>query len=273
MKTIQEEHWKYHSKRTIEKVGAFFVPFLKAGGCCLDAGCGLGSITNSLVKYVVKNGTGSVYGIDCNPNAINKAKECFSNIEGLTYAEGNLYDLPYDNNTFDNVFCHGVIIHSEFPEKMLKEFYRVLKPEGTIGISAVDHDSLLLYPENVLLRKSIWLQEQIYAKGSGWGSSIREKGNLYIGKKLRSLLFESGFTDVKGFARAECDASPEAIKNAALQQIGELQSPIFIKKAMELQLTTIEEIEQMKKAWDNFGQDPCAYRAKIICEAVARKEN
>lgn len=42
----------------------------------------------------------------------------------------NAEELPFENKVFDVVYSWGVIHHSQFPEKIISEIERVLKPNG-----------------------------------------------------------------------------------------------------------------------------------------------
>ena len=39
-------------------------------------------------------------------------------------------NIPFEENTFDIIFCNHVLEHVNDDEKVLQEFYRVLKPGG-----------------------------------------------------------------------------------------------------------------------------------------------
>ena len=43
--------------------------------------------------------------------------------------EGDIHDLPFEDNTFDFAFCNS-FDHSLYPDKFLEEMQRVLKPGG-----------------------------------------------------------------------------------------------------------------------------------------------
>lgn len=266
---IQSSHWKYHGKRSIDTVGGFFIPFIKNGACGLDAGCGTGSITASMLKYVGEDG--KMVGIDINAEALEVAREKYP-FSGLQFTEGNLYNLPFEDNTFDFVFSHGVLIHCKDPSVILKELLRVLKPDGAIGISAVDHDSILIYPDDSgLLKKSIELQEKLWEAGSGWGATADEGSNLHLGKALCRLLVDAGFSDVVGYARCECYGDKKAISGNAESEISTLTSAQFIQRALELSLVSKEDLDGMVDAWKRFSVTSGAFRVKTICEATATK--
>ncbi|WP_111706863.1 class I SAM-dependent methyltransferase [Lutibacter citreus] len=74
----------------------------------------------------------------------------FKNQENLDYLTADLYspiadvkadicDLPFEDNSFDVVFCNHVLEHIEDDKKAMSELYRVLKPGG-MGIFQIPQD-------------------------------------------------------------------------------------------------------------------------------------
>lgn len=74
----------------------------------------------------------------------------FKKMENLDYTTADLYspivdvkadilNLPFDDNSFDIVFCNHVLEHIENDTKAMSELYRVLKPGG-MGIFQVPQD-------------------------------------------------------------------------------------------------------------------------------------
>ncbi len=87
----------------------------------LDAGCGEGFTLNRLKK----NLPNKVYsGIDSSPKAIKLGKKLFPE---LKLRLGNIYYLPYKNQTFDLVICTEVLEHLAKPTEALREIRRVSK--------------------------------------------------------------------------------------------------------------------------------------------------
>ena len=86
----------------------------------LDLGAGAGIIEEMNFKAKAA----SVCGIDLDPRVM---KNQFLHERKIS----SVYDIPYADNYFDVVFCNNVMEHIEFPELLLREVHRVLKPGGT----------------------------------------------------------------------------------------------------------------------------------------------
>jgi ubiquinone/menaquinone biosynthesis C-methylase UbiE len=94
----------------------------------LDAGCGNGIYTEILTK----NG-GIVTGCDASTEMLNIAKERYPLYK---YDKINLMEkMPYDNNSFDIVFCHLVLMDIDPIDNAISEFFRILKNKGTLFFS------------------------------------------------------------------------------------------------------------------------------------------
>ena len=60
----------------------------------------------------------------------------------------DVHDIPFEDNHFDIVFCNHVLEHVEDDLKVLKEFYRVLKPGGwAILQSPIDYSYETTYED------------------------------------------------------------------------------------------------------------------------------
>lgn len=107
----------------------------------LDFGCGPGTITTGLAKYVPQ---GSVIGIDLAPEVIAQAESLASQKEGgvpanVRFAVGNaLEGLPFEDERFDVVFMSQVLIHIPHPVKVLQELRRVVKTGGLVADREAD---------------------------------------------------------------------------------------------------------------------------------------
>lgn len=103
-----------------------------AGRRCLDAGCG--------------NGRGSIFMLSNGARHVDFADISATNIEstmknlrsfGFDSFEGHLTSLeklPFEDESFDFVWCNGVVMHTHNPDTCLRELARVLKIGGQAWI-------------------------------------------------------------------------------------------------------------------------------------------
>lgn len=66
---------------------------------------------------------------------VGKILESELEIKNTNLIQGSVEELPYEDNSFDAVFCYGVIFLTDF-KKSVAELYRVLKPGGKLYFTA-----------------------------------------------------------------------------------------------------------------------------------------
>src|SRR4051812_35402476 len=130
-----------HAIRTAEDCAAYLLPELKPGMMLLDVGCGPGSITVDLAELVAP---GQVIGLDRSDDVLTQAAElaALRGIENATFVSGNIYDLEFDDDTFDVVHAHQVLQHLTDPVAALYEMRRGLKPRGIVAVRGADFPRL-----------------------------------------------------------------------------------------------------------------------------------
>lgn len=101
-----------------DQVDAGFLP-----NDILDLGCGIGSSFEPFQSLLPK-ATWSGVDIESSPE-VNARK-----ISGKQFFTYNGTDLPFDDNSFDLIYSHQVFEHIRYPEKVLSEIKRVLRPNG-----------------------------------------------------------------------------------------------------------------------------------------------
>lgn len=121
-------------------------------GKVLDAGCGGGGFT----KAVAFNRPDlEVCGVDIGRQAIKVAKE---NAEGVKFRVGNLYELHFEDNSFDAVIMEDVLEHLEEPAKALSEANRILKRGGVFhAFTPLEGEPYTLY---FWLKKLGWREKE-----------------------------------------------------------------------------------------------------------------
>lgn len=132
----------FMARHTAETHAEFFLAELKPGWRLLDAGCGPGTITLGLARRVAP---GQVIGIDVEESQFERSRQ-EAKREGLNleFHAASVYELPFQDGSFDAVFSHALLEDLSDPAAAVAELRRVLKHGGLIGVRASDLGGLLL---------------------------------------------------------------------------------------------------------------------------------
>jgi SAM-dependent methyltransferase len=109
-----------------------------AGKDVLEVGCGIGTDGIQFAR------AGARYtGLDRSPTALEQARRRFE-LEGREgqFRPVELPALDVADESFDLVYCHGVIHHIEQTAEAVEEFRRVLRPGGTALVMLYHRGSL-----------------------------------------------------------------------------------------------------------------------------------
>lgn len=146
---------------------------VKQGMKILEVGPGNGTYTIATARAVGDGG--QVVSIDIEPKMIERVikriqEEGINNIDARV---ADVFDLPFDDGTFDLVYMIAVIGEIPTPERAVQEFRRVLKPGGSLAFS-----ELLMDPDYPLATNLILLTEsegfKLKNKLGGFGSYTLE---------------------------------------------------------------------------------------------------
>lgn len=153
---------------------------IEAGMMVLEVGPGSGTYTLGAAQRLGPQG--KLVTIDIEPKMI-KRVERRAQEAGVTNVEARMadvYDLPFDNETFDVVYMIAVIGEIPDPVRAMHEFYRVLMPQGRLVFS-----ELLLDPDYPLTSTLIRL-------ASPAGFRLRDRiGNFFY----YTLIFEKALPE------------------------------------------------------------------------------
>lgn len=97
------------------------------GKVILDAGCGNGRLSFILTKFGAE-----VIAIDISSSVENAFKAYKHN--KLHYVQGDLMQIPFDNSSFDYVWCVGVLHHTPDPKKSFDSVALLVKKGGKLYV-------------------------------------------------------------------------------------------------------------------------------------------
>lgn len=183
-----------HSWRTAENSAAYLLPHLKPHMRILDVGCGPGTITAGLARYVPD---GHVTGIDTAQAVVDQARELIAEyskkkVEGgggsqqegcgagdaggagnVDFAVGDVYALDYPDDTFCVTHAHQVLQHLSDPVKALTEMRRVTKPGGIVAVRDADYGAMFWYPRSDALEEWRTLYREVARANGGEPDAAR----------------------------------------------------------------------------------------------------
>ncbi len=114
-----------------------FVEFVgvREGDCVLDAGCGTGSLTETVARIT---GASKIVGIDRSKGFIDYARSHKSGAR-VIFELGDAQNLPYPEESFDR--CLALLIMNFIPDapKAAREMRRVTRSGGVVGTAMWDN--------------------------------------------------------------------------------------------------------------------------------------
>jgi SAM-dependent methyltransferase len=225
MKTYVHGYSKKESNRLADQAGTLAEllhvdTIYPPGSKVLEAGCGIGAQTSILVQNCPH---AQFVSIDISQDSIKKAKTSVK-AENVIFGQADIFDLPFEAESFDHIFICFVLEHLQKPIDALVNLKKVLKKGGSITVIEGDHGSFYCYPES---------KEALMAVKCLIDVQASLKGNSLIGRQLYPLLNAAEFKEavvsprivyvdsskpgfVEGFSKNTFIAMVEGVKEHAL---------------------------------------------------------
>ncbi|AHZ83968.1 2-polyprenyl-3-methyl-5-hydroxy-6-metoxy-1,4-benzoquinol methylase [Bdellovibrio bacteriovorus] len=102
----------------------------------LDMGCGAGFLANDLAAAGHK-----VTGIDLSTSSL-KVAESRDLTHSVHYRQGDVYQVPFPNESFDVVAAMDLLEHVSDPQRVIAEASRVLRPGGLFFFNTFNKNPL-----------------------------------------------------------------------------------------------------------------------------------
>jgi SAM-dependent methyltransferase len=229
----------------------------------LDAGCGVGSIALDLAPTIAP---GRIFGIDVDPEQIEVARKSAAErrIDNAEFATASVYELPFDDESFDVVYANAVLFYLREPRRALGEFRRVLRPGGLAAVTDDDLGTVVISPDRPELERAPGLFEMAVAQ---------EGGNARYSRHLRTLMLETGFARTQGIAHApEVYGDLERTRWFAEFAVGLFGAQSMSEVIVREGWATRAELDAMLDAFREWGELPDAFAAWLYCGALGWKD-
>lgn len=249
-----------HSWRTVANSAAYLVPHLREGLRVLDVGSGPGTITIDLARRVRP---GLVTGVDASDDVVARAAGLAASerVDNVEFRVGDAYALPFDDGTFDLVHAHQVLQHLARPVDALREFRRVLKPEGLVAVRDIDYGGVIWSPPSPGLARWLALYRDVYESNGGEPDA---------GRHLKRWVREAGFSRIEASASTwvfSSDLEREWWGGSWAERATQSQ---FATHAIEQGHSSPDELERIAAAWRDWAADEDGWMLIPHGEVVAR---
>ena len=192
-----------------------------SGKTVLEIGCGAGRFT----EVVLATGARLV-SVDYS-NAVDTCSANLGLHENLAIVQADIFDLPFRRDSFDYVFCFGVLQHTPDPEGAFRALVPLLKPGGKIAV-----DIYRKHWAN-LLHSKYWLRpaarrlpsKRLFELVERWAPRLIPVSNVLgavpgIGRLLRRMIPVANYTGILPLSR-------EQIREWAILDTFDWLSPTF----------------------------------------------
>lgn len=158
----------------------------------LEAGCGIGNWVVVFSKFGY-----NVTGIEISKERLEIArKNCKKYKVKARLIHGDIKKMPFKNESFDVIFCHGVVEHFPDSEKGVKELYRVLRKNGKALISVPNKITFFEINKKLQILLGKILHKKVWA--SGYERSFSKN-------QFKKILTDNGFK-IRDFYKKEVGA-------------------------------------------------------------------
>ena len=234
---------------------AHLLPSLKPDMRVIDLGHGPGTISLGLAEAVFP---GELHGVDMEFSQVEMARAAAKSagVANAHFHTADVPDLPFEDDSFDVAHFHGVLIHVPDTMAALGEARRVLKPGGIVSAREMSVESSFYEPG---------LQEQLatFAK-----LVTANGGHPEIGRELKRLFLQAGFSDVKAGFSFEPFCTREDVEFLYRFASDWFFSAETRKAAVGYGIATGEQFDEWYRKFDRWKDTPGAVAAFAWGEAT-----
>lgn len=205
----------------------------------LDVGCGPGLVMELFSPSL------KVKGVDIDPEMVRLAK-----MRGMDTVLGDAENLPFEDGSFDLVYCSFTMLWVNDPGKAMAEMVRVAR-RYVVCLGEPDYGGRISHPEEIAD-----LDQPLI------GSLIAEGADPFIGRKLGRLMEAAGLEVESGVHSGIW--SPERMREEAESEWASLVQAVKGR-------TDEESIKKARSAWDRALTDGSLFLFNPVFYAVGKK--
>lgn len=197
------------------------------GEVMLEVGCGSGRFTAQAISTKAM-----VIATDLS-GAVDANYRIHKNADNLLIVQSDVYRMPFRKNSFDKVFCLGVLQHTPDVEKTFRTLPEFLKAGGNLATDVYDKRSGLLGLVEVFYRTYFWLRpitrrmspQRLYPLVAGYIKLMWPLAKLInkipvVGPKINRMLL---IVDYRG----RYDLSEEMLQEWSILDTFDMLSPAY----------------------------------------------
>jgi SAM-dependent methyltransferase len=249
-----------HRWRTADNSAAYLLSHLTPGMAVLDVGCGPGTITVDLARRV---DPGRTVGLDRADEVLTAARQAAADAGAgnVEVRQGDIYQLDFDDGTFDVVHAHQVLQHLSDPVAALTEMRRVCRPHGMVAARDADYAAMTWFPVDPALDDWLELYRRV-ASGNG--------GQPDAGRRLLAWSHAAGFSQATPSASVWCFATAEDREWWGGLWAERITSSALGRQAVDLGMASPRELEAMAAAWHRWAASADGWFAVVHGEILCR---
>ena len=156
-----------------------------AGSSVLEAGCGVGAHT---VTLVARSPEARFTSVDVSADSIAEARRRTRDAPNVEFVQADIFALPFAPASFDHVFVCFVLEHLTRPVQALRVLTALVRPGGSVTVVEGDHGSAYFHPDSAAAHEAIRCQVELQRRAGG---------DSEIGRRVYPLMIESGLTGVE----------------------------------------------------------------------------
>ena len=249
-----------HAKRTAKASAAFCRDVISSNSRILDVGCGPASISVGLAEWADQ---GFVTAIDLGNQILETANQTIRNAgtANIVVEQASVYELPYEDHSFDVTYAHQVLQHLADPVLAITEMARVTKRGGYVAVRDADYYTMSCSPESEMIDE--W--RRIYRLVARHNGAEPDAGRHLLG-----WFHQAGIHSVRCSASVGVYATTEEREDWGLSWADRCLTTGFSEQAIEYGYASRSELEALAEGWREWAANPDGYFQFINGEAVAQ---